>query len=368
MTAHVSEEVANISEAVRKPNPLILAKYKATLPEIKMWDIVIASRDRIRREPGMLVLEWTAPELRKLLRVTGGSFYKTLDRVADGMTGRKIGIRDPEKQMFEYRVIVNLATYKDGVFRVEMREDSEPFLYELEKQFYTTLNLDTILSFKKSAYSLKLYEALRMICFPKAKFDKGKEFVVTYKVAELKLILGVINANLDKVTKVLHDSKYPDYEKAVEVAPEKVLEEFKNFRARAIEPAVQEINAISDIFVTYEAQNTGRSGKVDSITFHVRKNDQTVEEKDADPDEVLDFILHIVSPMPTIKEARRIAEAASYDMEKIRKAADALDAYGEAENPVGFLISAIKGSFEGKRKRRAHSTERYEQVKLRVEE
>lgn len=46
-------------------------------------------------------------------------------------------------------------------------------------------------------------------------------FEIPFLLSELKLQIGVVNSNLDKVRNILNKSKNPDYDYAVEASPEK---------------------------------------------------------------------------------------------------------------------------------------------------
>ena len=263
-----------------KSNSLINSKYKASLMEQKLFNIVL-SRLQHRQfedvgEIGGLVCTLKASELKNMLGVTGGSFYTQLKTAAASMTSTTIGYVNDEIEAFKYMSVITSAEYKKGLFTVK-------FNYELKKYLineapFTVLDLPIILSYR-SVYSLRLHEILLSKCYKKKRpgvshytkrdSTEGK-FKIDIGISELKLSLGVVNADSKAVKAILVDSAYPDYDKAVERASEKSFKDWYEFRRGVIDVAVKEINEVDNgTYVTYEANKAGQGGKVYSITFFV---------------------------------------------------------------------------------------------------
>lgn len=339
------EKINGISEKYSKYNPLIGAKYKSSLLEQKLMAIALASSDRIHKENGYLVQEFRGSELKRLLGVRGHAFYTQLDQAANQMKSRSIGVRDPEKEKFRYLNLITTVEYNEGVFRIEWNNHLEDWLFALKSNF-TVLNLDMTLKFR-SVYGFRLYEVLRSKCFPKEKFESGEEFSVNYSLSELKLTLGVINAELDTVQRILNNTDHPDYDKAVNASPEKVLSSWKNLKNRAIEPAVKEINSLTDMEIRYEAHGSGQGGKIRDITFFMKKSEavESNQKPDVDKDDVIEETMDLAGLR--LKDARSVCEAAEYDIDKIRKAVELSKHMSSIHNFTGFLINAVKEGFVG---------------------
>ena len=256
-----------------KSNSLINSKYKASLMEQKLFNIVL-SRLQHRQfedegEIGGLVCTLKASELKNMLGVTGGSFYTQLKTAAASMTSTTIGYVNDEIEAFKYMSVITSAEYKKGLFTVK-------FNYELKKYLineapFTVLDLPIILSYR-SVYSLRLHEILLSKCYKKKRpgvshytkrdSTEGK-FKIDIGISELKLSLGVVNADSKAVKAILVDSAYPDYDKAVERASEKSFKDWYEFRRGVIDVAVKEINEVDNgTYVTYEANTAGHGGKV----------------------------------------------------------------------------------------------------------
>ena len=374
-----------------KSNFLIGSKYKSSLLEMKLTSISLTKMQRMEfqeeAESGDLVCSMRASELRKLLpNGNDGSFYQQLEPVAKMMTSRTVGWSDPERHEFDYVTVITRASYKDGIFTVKFNSDLKKYLKNLHQQ-YTILQLPTMLSFK-SAYSFRLYEVLSAKCYyPKGKEREDNYFKVSFSLSELKLEMGVVNANLDSVQRVLRGTENPDYDKAVERSPEKQFNRWSDFKTRVLDVARKEINEISDMDVDYEPIKQGRGGRVVGVIFYVQKHkdaqqqkelildppgsNQTADDhyKDLSDDDKMEFYFEVRSLVGSklpVKDIRSISEAADYNIQRVRDAVEVLNQNStEIKNLSGWLITAIKEGYRpvkkaASRKRKQANTD-YEQ-------
>lgn len=116
-----------------------------------------------------------------------------------------------------------------GIIQIRLDNDMKPFLLQLKANF-TSYELIWTLRFR-SKYAIRLYELIKSI-----HFHELEEYRRTYKLDELKALLG---AETHKT--------------------------YQHFRTRALVPAVDEINELSDKNVSFEAIKKGRA--VDQISF-----------------------------------------------------------------------------------------------------
>lgn len=135
------------------------------------------------------------------------------------------------------RWFTTLRTNKrSGKVTVEFHKDMKPYLLELAKQareagaFYTQYGLKYVLPMR-SQFSPRLYEVL------KSYQKNNREWY--FDVEELKRLLDCANY------------RWPD------------------FRRRALEPAIEEINAYTDLNVAYDTETGGRGGKVNRVIFYM---------------------------------------------------------------------------------------------------
>lgn len=356
-------------DSFSKSNSLISSKYKASLLEQKLLNIVLArlqQRNYVDRgETGGLVCEIRAKELKEMLGTTGGSFYTQLKPAAAAMTSRTIGFINDEAEEFKYVSLITSAEYKNGTFTVKFNHELKKYL--TPKTQFTVLELPVLLQYK-SVYSLRLHEMLLSRCYKRKRYgankyientSDGKHFKVEMNLSELKLSLGVVNAESSAVQRILSGSPAPDYDKAVEKATEKSFDTWYDFRRKVIETAVNEINKIDNgIMVRYEPVKGGWGGKVHGVTFYVdfmEKGEENEEKKKEKEDkitltedeqfEVQVAVKNIIKEKLSYKDIRTICEAAGYDLEKVKTAYQVAEYSSNITNLVGFLVTAIKNEY-----------------------
>ncbi len=383
----------------KKSNFLITSKYKSSILENKILSIALANADDIHEESEGLVYEIAVADLKRKMNISKsyGSFYDKLDDAAKSMTGRTIGTSNKKNRTFDYISVVTRATSKDGIFRIIFNPALKENIIDIKDKF-TVLKLSTMLSFK-SSYSLRLYELLKDE-LQEIKWQQDREAISLGKknsyrqenlfkyetsigLAELKLEMGVVNAELDKVKRVLQ-GKNPDYEKAVASSPEQIFKSWSDFRRRVLEKATDEINEKTDLHVEFEADKAGRGGKVVGVTFIItdsksHKNSinpsnttsdvlmddlgdlDIVEVEELDIDDLIDKVRLIISENLKTKEIKSILQAADNDISKIKDAYELACKQSEIDNLVGWMIAAIKNGYTTTSKKKENSYNDFEQ-------
>lgn len=348
-----------------KSNYLISAKYSSSLLENKITAISLSKiqkKEYVEDNKGRIVCSMTAHELRRLIGSNGGSFYATLEPVARNMTSRVIGFSDPLKDggVFDYISIIDRAKYEKGTFTIYYNADIKEYLSEFKANF-TILELPTMLKFR-NAYSFRLYEILSSKSYYRKGIPnsaKSQIFNIEFNLSELKLNIGVVNAELDVVRKELNKKKAPDYDKAVERSPEKKYNNWSAFRRRVLEPAIAEINEKTDMKVSFSSLKGGQGGKVYGVQFIVDltrknssmnfKNDDIVEVVEPDAEKLMVLVDEVADIIPVTlkpKEYKTILKTAEYNMELVQKAVRVMQKNGNIKDVVAFLIAAIKGEYE----------------------
>lgn len=334
-----------------KSNFLIGSKYKSSLLENKIMAISLANSDRFETgasENESVYSRMNVAELRKALGANSGSFYQQLNQVAKEMTGKSIGMSSEDSRTFRYVAVVISAECKDGVFTIEYNHALRNMLLQLKRN-YSRLNLSIMLKFT-SNYSFRLYELLKSKCYH-SRDDKNSSatYRIRFSLSELKLELGIVNAELDKVKRVLNNQANPDFDRAVEISPEKMLNNWSDFKRKALDRAVNEINDISDLQVSYDTIKHGQGGKVYGVDFTVVMRDAKKEEPVVlTEDQKLELLFEIRDMLGdafSVKDIRKIAESADYDLVKIQTAADLYHAASGVENPTGWVIRAIQEGY-----------------------
>ena len=340
--------------AYPKSNILVGAKFRSSLLENKLLSYSLSKQSEFdfgHSERETIKSVMSVSELRKALGGNKGSFYSQLSSAAAAMTGKTIGITSQDSRTFDYIAIITRATCKDGIFTIEYNGAMRDILVKLKKN-YSMMNLPVQLSFKNN-YAFRLYELLCAKCYYPKWSVKGEEntFCIRFELSELKLELGVVNAELESVKKILRQSTHPDYDKAVEASPEKMFQDWYDFRRGVLEKALKEINKISDIRVSYTTIRQGKGGKVTHIDFTVVKlaEDDKAEEK---PEKLTDEQERVIADLQlfmsefTHDDIAAVCEDAKWDKARVLKAFRLLlKQKNVPENPVGWLRSAIKGNY-----------------------
>lgn len=337
-----------------KPNFLISAKYKSSLMANKVLAISLSRLQEAEdSKDGVLISDIKASEIKKLVGGNQGSFYRTLEKTAREMTGRTIGISDPESHMFAYTAVITQAVYAKGIFRIEYNRHLTKYLKEIKRNF-TRLKLSVMLTFQ-NVYAFRLYEILKSEAYPRTYRQKGTNiYIKRFSIAELRFLLGVANAELNVVQSILSDKKNPDYEKAYEKTPEKVMDTWSDLKRYALDPAVREINHISDISVEYATSRSGYGGKVDHVEFKIILNgeDEEITDKTLDDTEILaeddaiDQTYELFKGALKMKDVRSIVKEAGCDFVKIRNAYEVLSSQHDVNNITGFMIKAIQEGYQ----------------------
>ena len=366
----------------QKSNALINGKYKASLLDQKILNIVLSKLEKRqfedRGESEGLVCTLSAAELKSMLNAESGSFYTQLKKSAVNLVGYVMGYSDDSLKAFTYLTIITYASYQNGVFTVivngKLRE-------EVNRQTqFTMLDLPTMLAYR-SVYALRLHEVLLSKCYRKKRAgvskyikkepDKGK-YKIEIGISELKLLLGCINSDEKKVKAILSNSANPDYDAAVEAASEKAFKRFADFKRKVIDVAVNGINeADNGTTVSYEMNKAGYGGKVYSLTFYVElgtdknivdskmieckdipapQNNQDISEEDAF--EIYYEVKSLIEEEISFNDIKAICKAADYDIEKIKNAYNIAQESGSISNLVGFLIKAIQDGYSKPVKKR----------------
>ena len=354
----------NSNSKYSKSNFLIGAKYKSTLLENQILAISLSNaKDFHKDEKGILVSTIQAKDIISLLHKNKGSFYNELASVADSMTSRTIGMMDPEKKVFDYISVVIRAKYEGGKFHIYYNPYIENYLVGLEKNF-TKLSLGIMASFR-TVYAFRLYELIKSHCYYVNKVENvDGRYVISFNLSELKLNLGVVNSNLDEVQSVLRKKENPDFDKAVEASPEKTYEEWREFKRCVLDASIKEINGykkgtnekLTDMVLKYDTVKVGRGGKVCRIIFtadilqksdafmHKGEDGSSAEMSIEDKDNFIDELSEVIQEQIKIKDLRAIAEAANYNMDKIKEKYE-MSQYQSVDNLVGWIISAIKNDY-----------------------
>jgi plasmid replication initiation protein len=342
-----------VSKSYKKSNELINAMGKGTALSQKLF--AIGMQHITVDNTNNVVATIYGPELRKMFKSTSGSLYEHIEALCDRQVkGQTIFdwnllMKDKENGKIEAHQVVTDASFKDGTLTLRYNNSLTDKIVNLQKN-YTVLSLADTLSLK-SVYSLRLYEMLKAAYDYKKYLTKEPgEQAFEYDLTELKLELGIITSGGVKEIKNELEKELPDYDKIEALADKNDLnkyKEYKIFNRNVLSKAKEELNKKTSLEVDYEPIKCGR--KTAGIRFFVNQKENTIP-KDKIPvinkDEVLDELMDLLHEDFKFKEIREIAEAAGYDIEKVKKSYSYMLTYDKTiDVPIAFIKDCIKNEY-----------------------
>lgn len=238
------------TELIVKDNALINASYNLEVTEQRLILLsIIRARETGQGISSDSKLEIHASDYASRFDVTKEAAYNALKNAVNNLFERKFSFKEIHKDTNKEIVVksrwVSRIAYVDDLATLEVTfaPDVVPLITRLEKHF-TSYQLKQVAQLT-SKYAIRLYEFLI------AWRDVGKTPVISLSEFREKLGLDI-----------------NEYQKMV------------NFKSRVLEPAIKQINELTDIHVKYEQYKTGRSISGLSFTFKHKKIDSIPSERD----------------------------------------------------------------------------------------
>lgn len=238
------------NDLVVKDNALINASYNLEVTEQRLILLsIIRARETGQGISSDSKLEIHASDYASRFDVTKEAAYNALKNAVNNLFERKFSFKEIHKDTNKEIVVksrwVSRIAYIDDLATLEVTfaPDVVPLITRLEKHF-TSYQLKQVAQLT-SKYAIRLYEFLI------AWRNIGKTPVISLSDFREKLGLEI-----------------NEYQKMV------------NFKSRVLEPAIKQINELTDIHVKYEQYKTGRSISALSFTFKHKKIDSIPSERD----------------------------------------------------------------------------------------
>lgn len=204
---------------ISKANSFVEASYQMTLDEMRVLSLTLGVFDPTNPKRGF---DFAVEDFCKHFPdVDVKSAYTQVQNAIRKISKRWITLVDNERELTEV-VLVNKRTYfkKEGRFYIEFHEDLMPYIANLKNR-YTKYELVNIGAFT-STHTIRLYE----LCSQYKAVGKRE-----IKLEDLKDWLQISN-------------KYPRY---------------NSFNQWVLTPAIEEINAKSDLIISVDPIKRGRS-------------------------------------------------------------------------------------------------------------
>lgn len=372
-TEELRQEFYYPSNVFSKSNYLIQARYNYTLLCNQLLAISLL---KAKKDGNSYSAKFSVMEVRNLLKKNYKDFYSHIKTSADKMTETKICIEDPDRGIFEYHQLIPTFRYDNGECEVFFNPQLNGIVGNLTSNF-VVLNIQTLAELD-SVNSFRLYETLKSKAYyPKNyKGDKNGKYIIEYSLAELRVMLNAIDINRKEIAELLKNKENIDYENILKYATKLYEEEkdkdiptkdkykapkwkeFKDFRKQCLEPAIEEINEKTELFVGYETIKVNKSVK--DIVFYV--TDKSYESKtsvvsntDIDTDDLIDQVIDLIDEKISIKDIKQLLTVSDNDITKIEKAYT-ISKSQNVDNLVAFLISAIKNGYEEPVSRKKQAT------------
>lgn len=203
---------------VVKANSLIEASYRLSIDEVRILALTVGTMDP---KSSQQVFDFTVADfVREFPEISIDNAYKQIQAAIKRIYDRSVKTEDGER-ITEFRWVSSRTYFKkEGRFRITMTNEVMPYLTQLKGQF-TQYQLRHIAYFN-SVHSIRIYE-----------------LVTQYR--------SVGNREIS----------VEDLKKWLQVAEN--YSRWNNFKARVLDPAIEEINAKSDLFVEVDPIKRGRS-------------------------------------------------------------------------------------------------------------
>lgn len=220
------------NKLVFQHNNLIESKHRLTLQEKK---IMLFLMSQIKKnDEGFKKITVSVVDLLNCLEIKNNSMYSEIQKITEGLVGKKFVIEDLDKSNLIQASWLASAKYenKKGLVTFQISDTLLPYLLFLKNQF-TVLRISDLMKFK-SIYAIRIYELL------KQKEDFCSRVI---DISDLKIFCGI---------------------------PENKFTSVSNLRIKVLEIAKREINEKSDLYIDFEFLKKSR--EFVSIRFTMKKN------------------------------------------------------------------------------------------------
>ena len=366
------------NKQVALSNSLIQAREKTSLLESKIELLAIyrmgeeiktkKKQDGHGNSYDVHYVEILSKEIRQLMGVKGGSIYNNIEAAAYELKTKIYIYRDKGSEQFVMKSLYGDVAYDRGVLTIDFNPDTEYLFRELQGNF-TRLRLDIAFRFQTNG-GFQMYKLLKSHAYELPSPDitiRQEEMPVLpmeYSLSELRLQLGYVDLSQKELQKESMKAS-PDNDRLSKHEKKPKYKRWIDFYNRVIAPGEKEINQISDIYIADIEKKCSAHGKVEGIVIKMQHNldyykknlsedvsTDTTGSAHKNPlsedeiDDLIDKMRKFSKEDLRIRDYKAIAEAADYDLDKIKKAFKLADMQENIENYTGWVIQAVKNGYE----------------------
>ncbi len=369
-------------------NELIQSKQKTNLLESKLEVLAIKkfitrplSMEKTDSEGNPYIVKYVqihVKEITPLISRTGGSIYTDIFNICLALKQKVNIILDHREKRYLMQSLYLDVGYNNGTISVEFNPETE-YLFNALKDNYTKLSLPILFSFKTNG-GFQLYKQLESYAFKLPPVDVSllqeemPSLTVSFNYAEFKLITGYVNINQPELKKEGSRAN-PNFEKMMALEYSPMYKKYSRFKNAVIEPGIEEINEISDIYISeFFTDSSGQGSKVNTVSFVIQRNvlyyanlaGETEDREVIIPnyvvtEEDIKEILKMMKSMPlTAKDAEILIKEAKGNLELIREAYEISKTQDHIMNFIGWMRTCIKNNYRKPVETMKGSTERVE--------
>lgn len=317
-------------------------RISLSLAEIRIVNYLIANIDSPKYDKEFREFKFDIKEFADIVypEKNKGSVYQWLPKIIKNLSDKSAWKEIPsdEKPGKMKKVLVRWIEEPEfdvGFVKLKLNKYLAPYLLQLDKGFFKSKFQYTALA--QSKYTIPLYELLKS-------WEAIKNHKKTFEIGELRLYMDALEKSKNNIAE---------------------------FKRRALDPAVKEINQITDLSVSYKEIKHGR--KVTHIEFTILHKPEKIntssqeqiegqaefidvksfddymaeaeippiqEESDSDED-VLTIVRMMKQKDISFSEAKKIYDSAKGDMNQIAKVYEYCK-NRQADNFVGLMIKMVK--------------------------
>lgn len=292
-----------------KSNTLINARLsqKYTLNEQKLilWILSnVTEKHAIQNEE----LELDVIDFANLINSPRENIYREAKTIATRLLSKTLLLEDEDEKGFVACNWFSGMRYRSGRFYIRVYDGLIPHLIDLKKCF-TSYKLSYALTLQ-SSYAIRLYELL-------SQYLKIKNR--TFDIDVLRQNLGILNGE---------------------------LKQFGHFKERVLDISEREINAKTDIRISWEAVRKGR--KVTHIKFLIESTESVGQEKDITNFVAEDLEMKLLALGVSENKVKDLLEnySAEYLIEKLTYVQSKINAGKIPKSPAGFFIKSVEEDYK----------------------